>query len=156
MSKYTPTPLKNNASPLYASLHIAYVVAERNKNYTQKLVDKSNELFAAQWCSSPDVFWVPGSLELLWFAEQILSSGKYDIVIAFGVIIKGKTMHYEFISQAIFNAYVQLSMRYPMKTLIAGVLTVEDEILLPERISDNYARAALNLWIEQQRYQNLQ
>ncbi len=65
-------------------------------------------------------------------------------------------MHYEFISQAIFNAHVQLLMRYPLKTLIAGVLTVEDEVLLPERVSDNYARAALNLWSEQQRYQNLQ
>jgi 6,7-dimethyl-8-ribityllumazine synthase len=71
-------------------------------------------------------------------------------VILFGVIIQGKTMHYEFISQAIFNGIVSLSVQYPSKALISGILTVEDESLLLERISDNFARSALNLWKEKQ------
>jgi 6,7-dimethyl-8-ribityllumazine synthase len=57
-------------------------------------------------------------------------------------------MHYEFIAQAIFNGIVALSIQYPSKTLISWILTVEDKNLLEERISDNFARSALNLWLE--------
>jgi 6,7-dimethyl-8-ribityllumazine synthase len=60
-------------------------------------------------------------------------------------------MHYEFISQAIFNGIVDISIAHPSKTLISGILTVEDKNLLPERISDNFARSALNLWREKQK-----
>lgn len=149
MSKYSPIALHPWA--WYQDLHIAFVVAERNKAYTQQLADLNRDFLISQDCPSPDIFRVPGSLELPGFASQLLDVGKYDIVLVFGVIIKGKTMHYEFISQAIFNGLVSLSISYPSSTLIAGVLTVEDEALLAERISDNYARAALNLWTEKKR-----
>lgn len=151
MSKYTPISIKTHPWVAYDTLRSAFVVAERNKEYTQQLVDRNSDFLLSQGCLSPDIFRVPGSLELSWFASHLLQSGDYDIIIVFGVIIKGKTMHYEFISQAIFNGIVSLSISYPSQALISGILTVEDPSLLPERISDNFARAALNLWTEKQK-----
>ena len=146
MSKYIQTPIKS-LDNLPKTLKIAFVVAERNKDYTQSLADINAQVFLDHGYTQPDIFWVPGSLELPGFANNLLSRG-YDIVILFGVIIKGKTMHYEFISQAIFQGLVQLSITYPQHVLISWVLTVEDESLLQERVTDNYARAALNLYSE--------
>lgn len=147
MSKYSQTSLKS-LDHLSPSLKAAFVVAERNKDYTQSLADLNAQVFVDHWYAQPDIFWVPGSLELPGFANRLLLLD-YDIVIVFGVIIKGKTMHYEFISQAIFQGIVQLSIAYPQQVLISWVLTVEDESLLQERVTDNYARAALNLYSEQ-------
>lgn len=147
MSKYSQTSIKS-LDHLPPSLKTAFVVAERNKDYTQSLADLNAQVFVDHWYTQPDIFWVPGSLELPGFANRLLLLD-YDIVIVFGVIIKGKTMHYEFISQAIFQGIVQLSITYPQHVLISWVLTVEDESLLQERVTDNYARAALNLYSEQ-------
>ena len=147
MSKYSQTLIKS-LDHLPPSLKTAFVVAERNKDYTQSLADLNTQVFVDHWYTQPDIFWVPGSLELPGFANRLLLLD-YDIVIVFGVIIKGKTMHYEFISQAIFQGIVQLSIAYPQQVLISWVLTVEDESLLQERVTDNYARAALNLYSEQ-------
>lgn len=109
-------------------------------------MQKNILLFKDQGFENISVFEVPGSLELPSMATQLIED--YDVILLFGIIIKGKTMHYEFISQAIFNGIVNLTMQYPNKTLISGILTVEDKNLLEERISDNFARSALNLWIE--------
>jgi 6,7-dimethyl-8-ribityllumazine synthase len=117
MSKYIQTPIKS-LDNLPQTLKIAFVVAERNKDYTQSLADINAQVFLDHGYTQPDIFWVPGSLELPGFANNLLSRG-YDIVILFGVIIKGKTMHYEFISQAIFQGLVQLSITYPQHVLIS-------------------------------------
>ncbi len=151
MSKYTPITIKTHPRISYDTVKSAFVVAERNKEHTQQLAQLNADLLASQGCPSPDIFRVPGSLELPGFAKLLLQTGNYDIVIVFGVIIKGKTMHYEFISSAIFDGIVSLSISYPSQALISGILTVEDPSLLPERISDNFARAALNLWTEKQK-----
>lgn len=150
MSKYVQSWL-HDLSLLPPQLKVAFVVAEWNKSYTQSLAELNSNLISELWFAAPTVYRVPGSLELPGFANQLLSSGQYDVVVIFGVIIKGKTMHYEFISQAIFQGVMNISLAYPQKVIISGVLTVEDEALLAERVTDNYARAALNLYSEKQK-----
>ena len=67
-----------------------------------------------------DVIEVPGSFEIpVVIAKNIK---KYDGFIALGCIIKGKTPHFEFISQAITNAIMQLSINYK-KPIANGVIT---------------------------------
>ena len=57
-----------------------------------------------------DVFKVKGSLEIPVQISILLKKKKYDAVIALGCIIKGNTDHYEFISQAITNTLLSLSV----------------------------------------------
>ena len=67
-----------------------------------------------------DVIEVPGSFEIpVVIAKNIK---KYDGFIALGCIIKGETSHFEFISQAITNAIIQLSINYK-KPIGNGVIT---------------------------------
>ena len=57
-----------------------------------------------------EIFRVQGSLEVPTKISIILDKKKYDAVIALGCIIKGNTDHYEFISQAITNTLLSLSV----------------------------------------------
>lgn len=55
--------------------------------------------------------------------EPSVSSGPFDAIIAIGVLIKGETMHFEYIADAVSQGLmrVQLDMGVP---LIFGLLTV--------------------------------
>ena len=57
-----------------------------------------------------EIFRVQGSLEVPTKISIMLNKKKYDAVIALGCIIKGNTDHYEFISQAITNTLLSLSV----------------------------------------------
>ena len=57
-----------------------------------------------------EIFRVKGSLEVPTKISIMLDKKKYDAVIALGCIIKGNTDHYEFISQAITNTLLSLSV----------------------------------------------
>ncbi len=144
MADYQSIPCDTNNIP--KTIRIACIHTWRNEIYVKDLLQQNVKFLQEHWFSDIDIFEVPGSLELPGFAAKVIDD--YDIVILFRVIIKGKTMHYEFISQTIFNGIVSLSIQNPNRNLISGILTVEDKDLLEERISDNFARSALNLWLE--------
>ncbi|KAI9018400.1 putative 6,7-dimethyl-8-ribityllumazine synthase [Hyaloraphidium curvatum] len=65
---------------------------------------------------------VPGSYELPFACKAHIATGKYDAVIAVGVLIKGGTMHFEYIAESVTHGImrVQLDTDVPV---IFGVLT---------------------------------
>lgn len=72
---------------------------------------------------------VPGAFELPLAAKFLAMSGTVDAVITCGVLIKGDTMHFEYISEAVSSGLmsVQLATSTPV---IFGVLTClsEDQV----------------------------
>ena len=44
---------------------------------------------------------VPGSFELPYLAKKLADPAKVDCIICIGVLIKGETMHFEYISQSV-------------------------------------------------------
>ncbi|CAH7666089.1 6,7-dimethyl-8-ribityllumazine synthase [Phakopsora pachyrhizi] len=69
---------------------------------------------------------VPGSYELPWACSRILSNAKHhlniDAIIAIGTLIKGETMHFEYISESVSNGLMRVSLNHN-KPIIFGVLT---------------------------------
>ena len=63
---------------------------------------------------------VPGVFEIPVVISKNIK--KYDGFIALGVVIKGETPHFEFISQATTNAIMQLSINYK-KPIGNGIIT---------------------------------
>lgn len=65
---------------------------------------------------------VPGSYELPFACQAHIGTGKYDAVIAVGVLIKGGTMHFEYIAESVSHGLMrtQLDSKVPV---IFGVLT---------------------------------
>jgi 6,7-dimethyl-8-ribityllumazine synthase len=69
-----------------------------------------------------------------------LSKSKYDAVVAIGCIIKGKTDHYEFISNAITKTLLELSIQNKLP-VSNSVLTCRNIKQAKERSSKKLNRA---------------
>ncbi|RKF72886.1 6,7-dimethyl-8-ribityllumazine synthase [Golovinomyces cichoracearum] len=110
------------------SLRIAIVHARWNMSIIEPLVagSKSSLLAAGVKESNIIIHSVPGSWELPIACSRIINQSAPDAVIAIGVLIKGETMHFEYIANAVSKGLmrVQLGLNVPV---IFGVLTVLSE-----------------------------
>ncbi|WP_396157557.1 6,7-dimethyl-8-ribityllumazine synthase [Flavobacterium sp.] len=52
---------------------------------------------------------VPGSFELIYAANQMMKSRDYDVIIVIGSVIKGETMHFDFVCQGVTNGIALLN-----------------------------------------------
>ncbi|QPG75385.1 hypothetical protein FOA43_002739 [Brettanomyces nanus] len=65
---------------------------------------------------------VPGSFELPMGSAAVAVNASIDAVISIGVLIKGSTMHFEYISQSVTNQLMDLQFKMG-KPVIFGLLT---------------------------------
>lgn len=72
-----------------------------------------------------DQFNVPGAFEIPLHAKRLAQSGKYDAVIACGLVVNGGIYRHEFVAAAVINGLmsVQLEMDTPV---FSAVLTPRD------------------------------
>ena len=52
---------------------------------------------------------VPGSFELIDAAKQMMKSNNFDVIITIGSVIKGETMHFDFVCQGVTNGIALLN-----------------------------------------------
>ena len=57
-----------------------------------------------------ELAWVPGSYEIPFAVKKMLASGKYDAIIAMGVVIQGATPHAGYINNEVAKSLAQLGM----------------------------------------------
>ncbi len=94
MSAATPDPDARGC-------RFAVVAARWNEGHVRRLVDAALEVLARHGAAAGDleVTWVPGALELplacLWAAK----SGRWDAVLAFGVVVRGETEHFRLVDR---------------------------------------------------------
>ena len=69
---------------------------------------------------------VPGAFELPLVAMRLARSGEYDAVICLGCLIKGDTMHFEYIAHACSTGISQVALDTGLPVAF-GVLTTLDE-----------------------------
>jgi len=74
--------------------------------------------------NSIDIIKVPGAFEIAVTADRLASKKKYDAIICLGVIIRGATPHFEYVSSAASNGISQVSQKYSLP-VIFGVLTTD-------------------------------
>jgi len=79
-------------------------------------------------------FTVPGALEIPLFAQALARSGKYDAIIAFGLIVDGGIYRHEFVADAVISGMmrVQLDTSVPV---FSCVLTPQHFNESPERLA---------------------
>lgn len=108
-------------------MRFAIVVSRFNQNITQALLEGALKALRDRGFphASKDIFWVPGAFELPLIAKTLAQGGKYDAVIALGCVLKGKTSHNLYISQAAAMGLMQVSLesRIPVSF---GVLTPDN------------------------------
>jgi 6,7-dimethyl-8-ribityllumazine synthase len=107
-------------------LAIAVVVSRFNEDVTRRLLRGALNALEAHGVAEPDVFWVPGSLELPVTALALAEKGGHDAIVCLGCVIRGETYHFELVANqsAAGIMQVQLDTGVP---ITFGVLTTEDK-----------------------------
>ena len=84
-----------------ASLRIAVVVARFNDLVTGKLLSgcldclSRHGIDVGEASTQLDVAWVPGSFEIPLVAQRLAASGRYQVVVTLGAVIRGDTPHFD-------------------------------------------------------------
>ncbi len=86
--------------------------------------------------SAQDVYHAPGAFELPLIATKLAKQKKYDGVICLGCVIKGDTMHFEFISLAATMGILQAGLDTG-KPVSFGVLTTMNDAQAEARSRDD-------------------
>jgi 6,7-dimethyl-8-ribityllumazine synthase len=106
-------------------MRFAAVVSKFNPEVTNGLLAGAKKYLDGKKCKL-DVFEAPGAFELPLIAKTLAKKKKYAGVICLGCVIKGDTMHFEFISLAATFGILQAGLD-TNKPVTFGVLTTTDE-----------------------------
>ncbi len=113
-----------------SGLRIAVVVARFNDLVTKKLLSGCLDCLArhgvdtSESSSELDVAWVPGSFELPLVAQNLARSGRYQVVITLGAVIRGDTPHFDVVVSEASKGIASVS-RETGVPVIFGVLTTD-------------------------------
>ena len=105
-------------------LKVTIVAGRWHEEITNGLLAGARRVLAASGAEVTEVR-VPGSFELPVVSRAALDAGA-DAVVALGVIIRGGTPHFEFVSDAATSGLTQVAI-LTGKPVGFGVLTLEDE-----------------------------
>jgi 6,7-dimethyl-8-ribityllumazine synthase len=112
----------------------AVIVSRFNEEITEGLLRGAQEYFAEASIPSEAVavFHVPGAFEIPITAQRLGESGDYDAIVCLGCLIKGDTMHFEYIAEAASRGIAQAASATGVP-MAFGVLTTLTEEQAMER-----------------------
>jgi 6,7-dimethyl-8-ribityllumazine synthase len=113
-----------------AELRIAVVVARFNDLVTSRLLSGCLDCLGrhgidtSAGSSQLDVAWVPGSFEIPLVTQRLAASGRYQVVITLGAVIRGDTPHFDVVVSEVSKGVASVS-RATGVPVIFGVLTTD-------------------------------
>ena len=113
-----------------AGLRIAVVVARFNDLVTGKLLSGCLDCLLRHGVDTSDasaqldVAWVPGSFEIPLVAQRLAASGRYQVVITLGAVIRGDTPHFDVVVAEVSKGVAAVA-RNTGVPVIFGVLTTD-------------------------------
>ncbi|MBE0416438.1 MAG: 6,7-dimethyl-8-ribityllumazine synthase [Coriobacteriia bacterium] len=107
-------------------LKVGIVVSRFNELLSGRLLSGARDGLARHGLAEEDVdvAWVPGGFEIPLVARQMASSGRYDAVIALGVIIRGGTPHFEYVASEVAKGVAKASLDSGVPVMF-GVITAD-------------------------------
>jgi 6,7-dimethyl-8-ribityllumazine synthase len=108
-----------------SDLRIAVVVARFNEDVSKRLLRGALSALEERGVEDPDVYWVPGSLELPVTALTLAEKGGHDAIVCLGCVIRGETYHFEIVAGQTAAGIMQVQLDTGVPVTF-GVLTTED------------------------------
>lgn len=105
----------------------ALVCARFNDFFVSQLVGGAVDCLVRHGALASDIeaAWVPGSFEIPLVAKRLATSGRYDAVIALGVVIQGSTAHANYVNAEVSKGLAQVSLASGVP-VVYGVVTTEN------------------------------
>lgn len=82
---------------------------------------------------------VPGALEIPLLVQQLAKTKRYDAIITFGAIVKGKTYHFEQIADECIRGCMNVSWQYEIPVIfeVLAVYDLKDALERATRKTEN-------------------
>ena len=113
-----------------SGLRVAIVVARFNDLVTGQLLSGCLDCLGrhgidtSPTSSQLDLAWVPGSFEIPLVAQRLAASGRYQVVITLGAVIRGDTPHFDVVVAEVSKGVAAVA-RQTGVPVIFGVLTTD-------------------------------
>ena len=119
-----------SSNTIDVSKKITIVAAKWNAELVDELLESGKAHLEALGFTDIKIVNVPGAWELVHAAQKELADA--DGVIAYGVVIKGETTHYELISESVAHGLMQVSVN-ANKPIGFGLIAAENLSQAKER-----------------------
>ena len=128
-----------NSVPNGAGKKIGIVVAEWNKNITEKLLEGACNTLEKHGVLAQDIFVkrVPGSFELTFGAKRITETKDLDAEIVLGCVVRGDTPHFDYVCSGVTQGITELNLMYDIP-FIFGLLTTDTMQQSEDRAGGKY------------------
>jgi 6,7-dimethyl-8-ribityllumazine synthase len=107
-------------------VRVGIVVARFNELVTRQLLNGAEDALLRHGVGETaiDVAWVPGSFEIPVVAQKMAGSGRYDVVVCLGALIRGATPHFDLLASSVTSSLLSISVQHGLP-VVNGVLTTE-------------------------------
>jgi 6,7-dimethyl-8-ribityllumazine synthase len=128
-----------NSVPDGSDLSIGIVIAEWNRDITEKLLEGACNTLERHGVKAENIFIkrVPGSFELTYGARRMAETGEVNAVIILGCVIKGETPHFDYICSGVTQGITELNLMCDIP-FIFGLLTTNDMQQAEDRAGGKY------------------
>jgi 6,7-dimethyl-8-ribityllumazine synthase len=108
-----------NTIPSAKNFRFGIVVSEWNDKITEGLYRGAETALLDCGATADNIIrWnVPGSFELIYGAKKMIETQKVDCVITIGCVIKGETMHFEFVCEGVTQGIKDLNVLSDVPTI---------------------------------------
>jgi 6,7-dimethyl-8-ribityllumazine synthase len=108
------------------AFRFALVVSRWNREFTSRLEQGANEALAERRVRTDAVetFYVPGAFELPATCLKAARLGRFDAVIALGVVVRGDTPHFDYVAGQAAAGIMQASLDTGVPVMF-GVITAD-------------------------------
>jgi len=123
LSEYNAELMPDKESVLEQSY--AIVVADWNPQITYAMLEGAIDTLILIGVKSENikVIHVPGTIELTFAANYLMSQFKYNAIIVIGCVIQGDTKHFDYVCQSVTAGITELNLRQVGCPVVFGVLT---------------------------------
>ncbi|MCO6508697.1 MAG: 6,7-dimethyl-8-ribityllumazine synthase [Snodgrassella sp.] len=135
----TITPEHNGSG-----LHIGIVQARFTNPIGTQLVKACTERLVKLGVKDSNITLatVPGALEVPLVLQSMARSGKFDALVAIGVVIRGETYHFELVSNEAAAGVSRISLDYQIP-IANAILTTENDAQALARMHNKGSEAAV-------------
>jgi 6,7-dimethyl-8-ribityllumazine synthase len=109
-----------------SGLKVGIVVSRFNELLSKRLLGGAKDGLMRHGLGEDDidVAWVPGAFEIPLVATKMAKTGRYDAVVALGVIIRGATPHFEYVASEVSKGVAKASLDTGVP-VVFGVVTAD-------------------------------
>ena len=128
-----------NSVPDASGMSVGIVVAEWNRNITEKLLEGACNNLERHGMKPENIYVqrVPGSFELTYGAKMMAEKLDVDAVIVLGCVVRGDTPHFDYVCSGVTQGITELNVKYDIP-FIFGLLTTDNMQQSEDRAGGKY------------------